>query len=183
MSEELGELVRKFKNRSLNIYYVLVFVVGFLGIWIPIFAVDTYLSVFLFIGLPVTVGYAFLLLIIYTMIREPVKKKLITLFSQVIIQWKIQAIEDTIKSIESTAPVPITNIETYSHDILNQRLRTEYPSLSLNKLGIAYPNTIDTLQKLLVQQPFLGTYYSVEQQFVKSFTDSSKHSLTLSEKS
>lgn len=116
-----------------------------------------------------TVGYAIFLFILYTIIKEIAKSRLRRCLDQVLIEWKQKAIEDTIKTIESVAPVPILNIESYSHNILNQWLTQTYPSINLQKLNIFFPDTVFILQQLLAQKPFLGTYYQVEQQFVKSF--------------
>lgn len=143
-------------------------------IWIPIFTVTdpTFMSRFfavLFVGPPVTVGYAIFLFILYTIIKEIAKSQLLRCLDQVLIEWKQKAIEDTIKTIESAAPVPILNIESYSHNILNQWLAQTYPSINLQKLNIFFPDTVFILQQLLAQKPFLGTYHQVEQQFVKSF--------------
>lgn len=187
MSEELGELVKQYKTRSQGVFYLLAFIGGFFVIWIPILTVtdptdmNRFFAV-LFIGPPVTVGYAILLIAIYNLVKDPIKRKLRISLNQVLIEWKQKAIENTIETIESAAPVPIINIESYSHNILNQWLAQTYPSINLQKLNIVFPDTIFILQQLLAQKPFLGTYHQVEQQFVRTFGAKPNH-LILSKKS
>ena len=82
--------------------------------------------------------------------------------------WKMKAVENTILSIETTTPVPLVNIETYAHNILKERLSEEFPNIKLEQLGIVFPVTVYIIQRILEQDPTLGTYYNVEQFFVKN---------------
>ncbi len=164
MSENLGKLVKQYKNRSQKGYYVLAFIGGFILIWILGFTftnpIDGSRIILVIVGGPISIVAPILILVlIYTILDETAKSRLKRCLDQVLIEWKMKAVEDTIKTIETVAPVPLIHIETYSHNILYQWLATSYPSLNLQKLRIGFPNTVFILQQLLSQKPFLGTYY------------------------
>ena len=178
MSEDLGELVKQYQKRSEPVYYIIAFCGGVLLSWIiPIIIDNVVGGVGLFFLIIPGLDFVFLifLIILYNILKDTAKIKLKKRLDQELIAWKMQAVEDTIKSIETAAPVPLMNIETYSHDILYQKLSTEYPSINLQKLKILFPNTIYILQLVLEQKPFLGTYHQVEQQFVKNLVNQTKY--------
>lgn len=185
MSEDLGVLVKQYQRRSQSGYYVLAFFGIAILIWVIFIIISNFVvgAGFLFFIAP---GVDFVLLIfliiLYNILKDTAKGQLKRRLDQELVAWKMQAVEDSIRSIETAAPVPLINVETYAHNILYHKFATEYPGLDLQKLRVVYPNTIFIMQQLLTQKPFLGTYYQVEQQFVKKF-GSQPNNLILSKKS
>ena len=180
MSEDLGVLVKQYKNRQLQVtFYVLAFLVS-----VPVIILvrnrlltdlvtDGIFLTFFTGPIAIVITLSFLILI-YSVRIDSTKTRLRNGINELLIIWKLQAVEDTIKSIETEVPVPLEKIETYSHTIIHKKFNLEFPSLNLHTLQIIIPDTVQTIQELLSAQPFLGTYHQVEQQFVKNFENESK---------
>lgn len=186
MSEDLGVLIKRYTRRSNAGIYTLACFGGAILTWIIFLIIVNFVpGTGLLILIVPGVDFVILIanIIVYNVLKDTSKAQLRRCLDTELIVWKMQAVEDSINSIQTAAPVPLINIETYAHNILFHKFATEYPRLNLQKLGILFPNTVYILQQLLAQKPFLGTYYQVEQQFVKNFTDSPAHSLTLTKKS
>lgn len=182
MTENLWEIVdiyqRRLKQQS---YYIIAFGATNILMLAVFFTLtntiykDITVPGYLLITVPeVFIGSLVVLYITYTERRSKAKIRVSIGLNEVLFEWKMQAIEETIIGIESTDPVPLEKIESYSHAILLEKINQEFPSLNLRKLQIIFPDTVQTIQKLLSAQPFLGTYYQVEQQFVKNFIGESK---------
>ena len=148
---------------SVTIFYILINTV-----------IDTGIGYMLILPPAVFVVSLLVLLITYIERRDRARRQVIYTIDEMIFDWKLQAIEQTIANIHSIDPVTLEKIQSYADSLLNEKFVTEYPSLNLFKLRIVYPDTQQILLKLLDQQPFLGTYYQVEQHFVKHFEDEKK---------
>ena len=182
MTENLWEIVDIYQRTSKQkIYYILAFGATNILMLVVFFTIantiykDVNVPIYLLFTVPaVFIGSLVVLYITYTERRSKARIRVRICLNEVLFEWKLQAIEETIIGIEVTEPVPLEKIESYSHTILHEKINQEFPSLNLQKLRIIFPDTVQTIQKLLSTQPFLGTYHQVEQQFVKSFEDELK---------
>ncbi len=182
MSEELQEIVTTYQKRLKQGIY---FIIAFLGtnfLMVVLFFVlanVVYETVIDFGGLlvlfpAVFIGSLLVLSVTYIQRRDSAKRRVNSAFNEVMVEWTMQAIEETIVNIHSIDPVSLEKIEFYTQSIIKEKFASEFPKLILSKLYIVYPNIQQTLLQLLNHQPFLGTYYQVEQHFIKHFEEDKK---------
>lgn len=175
-SLELEKLLERYKRiKFMIVYFFIAGIIGFIVDQVLIWHFQlpegfTGLNYPFVIGSLLFIAYLVVLLVLYALIRNTLRSRLMKNLEPYVIDWRMQAIKDTIDNIQSEAPVPIEKIDSFVDTIY----RNKISSLKLLGLRFYHPETEKLLQDLLYNESYLGTYYPVEQQFVKNIVNKLK---------